>query len=70
MSFKWVVMGPRWLIMGIMGAAPVYGTRPKVGLRPKRSQYEPGMRTEPAWSLPIASSAVSPVISGLSGWSA
>ena len=40
-----------------IGNAPVYGTRPWVGLCPTVPHHELGMRTEPPWSPPIARSA-------------
>src|SRR5689334_309070 len=39
-----------------IGSAPVYGTRPCVGLCPTVPQKELGMRIEPAWSPPSAMS--------------
>src|SRR5262245_1222326 len=39
-----------------MGNAPVYGTRPYVGLCPTVPQNALGMRTEPPWSPPSAMS--------------
>src|SRR6478752_2170366 len=39
-----------------IGNAPVYGTRPWVGLCPTVPHHELGMRTEPPWSPPIARS--------------
>src|ERR1700727_24522 len=39
-----------------IGNAPVYGTRPWVGLCPTMPQNEAGIRTEPAWSPPSAMS--------------
>src|SRR5690348_146951 len=40
-----------------IGNAPVYGTRPYVGLCPTVPQYAAGIRTEPPWSPPSARSA-------------
>src|SRR4029077_11419195 len=39
-----------------IGNAPVYGTRPWVGLCPTVPHHELGMRTEPPWAPPIARS--------------
>src|SRR5256885_11564450 len=39
-----------------IGKAPVYGTRPWVGLCPTVPHHELGMRTEPPWSPPMARS--------------
>src|SRR6185437_12116134 len=40
-----------------IGNAPVYGTRPWVGLWPTVPHHELGIRTEPPWSPPRARSA-------------
>src|SRR5690554_3576348 len=39
-----------------MPNAPVYGTRPYVGLCPTMPQNDAGMRMDPAWSAPMAMS--------------
>src|SRR5256885_5277893 len=54
------VIGPRWSMVNSIGNAPVYGTRPWVGLWPTVPHQELGIRTEPPWSPPTARST-SPV---------
>src|SRR5215471_7920738 len=51
-----LVIGPRWSSVFSIGKAPVYGTRPCVGLCPTTPQYDAGILTEPPWSPPSATS--------------
>src|SRR5215471_8306478 len=50
------VIGPRWSRVNSIGNAPVYGTRPCVGLCPTVPHHALGIRTEPPWSPPSARS--------------
>src|ERR1700754_1246231 len=50
------VIGPMWSIVCSIEIAPVYGTRPWVGLCPTIPLKDAGMRIDPAWSLPVAKS--------------
>src|SRR5262245_8893060 len=50
------VIGPRWSMVDSIGNAPVYGTRPWVGLWPTVPLNALGMRTDPPWSPPVAMS--------------
>jgi len=51
-----VPIGPTWSMLRSSGTTPVYGTRPWVGLMPTSPHHELGILTDPAWSVPRATS--------------
>jgi hypothetical protein len=56
LSRTFAVIGPAWSRCGSSGAIPVYGTSPQVGFMPTTPHSAAGMRIDPPWSPPIASS--------------
>src|SRR4026209_398208 len=56
LSRTFPVIGPAGSRLGSSGAIPVYGTSPQVGFIPTTPHNAAGIRIDPPWSPPIASS--------------